>query len=106
MYGCDLPALAADAHGSDAWSDAGQVHRWSPVAHTAGYRTPTLVLHGDADQRVPLAQSLELYGVLKAKGVDARLVCYPGEGHWILTPANSIHWYGEVERWLDRYLDP
>jgi dipeptidyl aminopeptidase/acylaminoacyl peptidase len=104
MYGCDLPVIVTDAHGTDAWSDAGQVQRWSPTAHTAAYRTPTLVLHGEDDHRVPVAQGLELYGLLKAKGVDARLVCYPDEGHWILTPSNSIHWYGEVGRWLDRYL--
>jgi dipeptidyl aminopeptidase/acylaminoacyl peptidase len=104
MYACDLPDIAADAHASSAWGDAAQVQRWSPTAHTATYRTPTLVLHGERDQRVPLAQGLELYGLLKAKGVDARLVCFPAEGHWILAPSSSLHWYGEVERWLVRYL--
>ena len=51
-----------------------------------------------------VTQGLELYGILKAKGVEARLVYYPDEGHWILKPQNSLHWYGEVLGWLERYL--
>ena len=53
-----------------------------------------------------MTQGLELYGVLKAKGIEARLVYYPDENHWILKPRNSIHWYGEVLGWLERYLSP
>ena len=32
------------------------------------------------------------------------LVYYPDEGHWILKPQNSLHWYGEVMAWLERHL--
>ncbi len=77
---------------------------WSPSAHAAGYSTPTLVIHGEQDFRVPVTQGLELYGMLKAKGVEARLVYYPDENHWVLKPRNSIHWYGEVLAWLDRNI--
>lgn len=63
-----------------------------------------LVLHGERDYRVPVTQGLELYGVLTAKGVPARLVYYPDENHWILKGQNSKHWYGEVLVWLERWL--
>ena len=63
-----------------------------------------LVLHGERDFRVPVTQGLELYGVLTAKGIPARLVYYPDENHWILKPQNSKHWYGEVLGWLKKYL--
>lgn len=49
-------------------------------------------------------QGLTLYGILKHKGVDARLIYYPDEGHWIEKPQNSIHWYREFIDWLDRYI--
>jgi dipeptidyl aminopeptidase/acylaminoacyl peptidase len=62
------------------------------------------VIHGERDYRVPHTQGLELYGVLKAKGVPARLLFYPGENHWILSPQASLHWYGEFARWLELYL--
>jgi dipeptidyl aminopeptidase/acylaminoacyl peptidase len=104
MYASDLVLGRAEAYGAEVWDDLDRINRWSPAAHAAGYVTPTLVIHGERDYRVPVGQGLELYGVLRAKGVEARLVYYPDENHWILRPANSIHWYGEVTGWLDRYL--
>ncbi len=104
MYATDSTHGLARARGADLWVDRAAVDRWSPSHHYANYTTPTLVIHGERDYRVPINQGLELYGVLKAKGVDARLVYYPDENHWILTPQNSIHWYGEVHDWLARYL--
>jgi dipeptidyl aminopeptidase/acylaminoacyl peptidase len=53
-----------------------------------------------------VTQGLELYGVLTAKGVPARLVYYPDENHWILKGQNAKHWYGEVLGWLERWLTP
>jgi dipeptidyl aminopeptidase/acylaminoacyl peptidase len=72
--------------------------------HSATYTTPTLVLHGEKDYRCPVQHGLELYGMLKAKGVPARLVHYPEENHWILRRRNSIHWYGEVLGWIARHV--
>jgi dipeptidyl aminopeptidase/acylaminoacyl peptidase len=63
-----------------------------------------LIIHGEKDYRVVVTQGLELYGVLKGKGVPARLVYYPDENHWILQPQNSIYWYKEVFDWLKRFL--
>jgi dipeptidyl aminopeptidase/acylaminoacyl peptidase len=93
--------------GGEPWSmpaarDA--IARCNPASHTAGYVTPTLVTHGEKDFRCPVQHGLELYGVLKAKGVPARLAHYPDENHWILQRGNSIHWYGEVLGWLARHL--
>ncbi len=104
MYASDITMGRSRSYGAEIWEDRDGVERWSPHAHAAGYVTPTLVVHGERDFRVPVGQGLELYGVLKAKGIPARLVYYPDENHWILHPANSIHWYEEVLGWLDRYL--
>jgi len=106
MYASDFTQGRPRAYGAEYFDDRQRVERWSPSAHAAGYSTPTLVIHGEQDYRVPVTQGLELYGVLKAKGVEARLVYYPDENHWILKPRNSIHWYGEVLGWLERYLSP
>lgn len=104
MYATDWTTGLGRAAGAEPWEDPIRNARWSPSAHYAGYETPTLVIHGERDYRVPVGQGLELYGVLKAKGVDARLVYFPDENHWILKPNNSIYWYSEVHAWLARYL--
>jgi len=60
--------------------------------------------HGEKDYRVVVTQCLALYGILQHKGIPTRLAYYPDEGHWIETPANSIHLYGEVLDWLARWV--
>lgn len=105
MYASDWTTGLGRAAGARPWEDPIRNARWSPSFHYAGYDTPTLVIHSEQDYRVPVDQGLELYGILKAKGVDARLVYFPDENHWILKPNNSVYWYSEVHNWLARYLD-
>ncbi len=104
MYATDIVYGWERATGGSVWSDRHAVDRWSPSAHAPGYATPTLVTAGARDFRVPDTQALELYGILKAKGVPARLASYPDENHWILARLDSIHWYGEFLSWLERWL--
>jgi len=53
----------------------------SPIYHSHRAKTPTLVLHGDADRVVPPDQGREFYRALKDRGVETQLVLYPGSGH-------------------------
>ena len=50
----------------------------SPSAFATAMKTPTLVIHGALDYRVPDQQGLAYYNTLKATGVDARLLWFPG----------------------------
>jgi dipeptidyl aminopeptidase/acylaminoacyl peptidase len=92
------------SYGGSPFTNLANVERWSPNRFAAAFRTPMLITHGERDFRVPVTQGLELYGVLTAKGVPARLVVYPDENHWVLKGQNSRHWYGEVLAWLAHYL--
>jgi dipeptidyl aminopeptidase/acylaminoacyl peptidase len=103
QYASDITMGRERSMGGNAWESIEQVHAWSPTQHAAGFTTPTLVIHGEKDYRVVITQGLELYGILKAKGIESRLVYYPDEGHWILKPQNSLHWYREVLAWVERF---
>jgi acetyl esterase/lipase len=65
--------------------------------------TPTLVTHGARDYRVPDCNGLAYFHTLKARGVDARLLWFPDENHWVLKPANSRQWHQEFHAWLARH---
>lgn len=104
QWASDITAGRETAIGGVPWEEMDAVMRWSPLAHTEHMVTPTLVIHGELDYRVVVTQGLTLYGILKHKGVDSRLIYYPDEGHWIEKPQNSIHWYGEFMAWLERYI--
>ncbi|MEN9629028.1 MAG: hypothetical protein RJA10_2255, partial [Pseudomonadota bacterium] len=100
MFADDAFSWHAKELGAYYWNDMAQVNRQSPHAFVASMQTPTLVIHGALDYRVPDAQGLAYYNTLKAKGVDARLLWFPDENHWILKPRNSRQWYGEFFDWL------
>ena len=94
------------ALGAEYWDDSTRAESQNPRAFVKGMKTPTLVIHGALDYRVPDAQGLAYYNALKGKGVPARLVFYPDENHWILKPQNSRLWYREFEQWLERWVEP
>jgi dipeptidyl aminopeptidase/acylaminoacyl peptidase len=88
------------------WEKPEEFQRISPHTHAANFRTPTLVIHGQLDYRVPVNNAFELFGALQRKGVPSKLVYYPDENHWILKPQNSLFWYSTVRDWVGRYAQP
>jgi dipeptidyl aminopeptidase/acylaminoacyl peptidase len=105
QFACDVPHGFAKVMGGTPWENVDGLQRNNPMFYAKHFKTPTLVIHGELDYRVPYGNGLELYGVLQAMGVPSRLVVYPNENHWILSPQNSIHWYWEYHDWLARHLD-
>lgn len=104
QFGSDLAYGRQHSYGGYPFTNPSSIERWSPNRYAMHLTTPMLVVHGEKDFRVPVTQALELYGVLTAKGVPARLVAYPDENHWVLKGTNAKHWYGEVLGWLGRWL--
>lgn len=86
--------------------DEARVMRQYPHHYVTHAKTPTLVIHGELDYRVPATQGLQYFNSLKAKDVPARLVYFPDENHWILKPQNSRLWYREIFAWLSRFTAP
>ena len=88
------------------WVDMPKVLAQSPMNFAAQMQTPTLVIHGALDYRVPDCNGLAYYNTLKARGVDARLLWFPDENHWILKPRNSRQWTNEFLDWLQAHEAP
>ena len=103
MMATDGYAFFARELGAFYWENPARVGKQSPHRHVGRARTPTLVIHGELDYRVPATQALEYYDVLKAKQVPARLVYFPDENHWILKPQNSRLWYREFFDWIRKH---
>ena len=103
MMATDGYQFFADELGAFHWDDEKRVLAQSPHHYVKAAKTPTLVIHGELDYRVPGTQGLQYYNTLKAKGVPARLVYFPDENHWILKPQNSRLWYREFFAFVERY---
>ena len=93
--------------GGAPWSHPELYKKWSPDEYAGAlgkYKTPTLVVGGELDFRVPYNQDLEFFTALQVQGVPSKLVIFPDEGHWVLKPQNSQLWYATFLDWLARYL--
>jgi dipeptidyl aminopeptidase/acylaminoacyl peptidase len=90
--------------GAFPWSDMEKVDKQTAQRYAANFKTPTIVLHGEKDYRVPVTQGFEYYNTLRQKGIPTRLVYFPDENHWVLKPQNSKLWHKEVFGWLEKYI--
>lgn len=93
-------------HLGSYFDNADGYERHNPATLVDRWRTPMLVIHGALDFRVPETQGLAAFTALKRRGVPARLLYFPDENHWVLSPANSVQWHEEVLGWLARWLEP
>jgi dipeptidyl aminopeptidase/acylaminoacyl peptidase len=90
--------------GGTPWDKPDDFRKWSPSSYAQDFHTPTLVVHGELDFRIPYSQALELFTALKLQKVPAKLLIFPDEGHWVLKPQNSQLWYSTVIDWLDSWV--
>lgn len=86
------------------WQSLEDLMRCSPITYVAKVKTPTLILHGEKDLRVPISQSEEFYSALKARGVKTQFVRYPEEGHGIGQPHHVRDLWQRTLDWLAKYL--
>jgi dipeptidyl aminopeptidase/acylaminoacyl peptidase len=104
MYAGDAGYWFKHALKTSYWDDPAKFGSQNPMTFSKHMKTPTLVIHGALDYRVPDAQGLMYYSTLKSLNVPSRLVFFPDENHWILKPQNSRLWYREYFAWLAKYI--
>jgi dipeptidyl aminopeptidase/acylaminoacyl peptidase len=86
------------------WDNPDLYAKFSPSYFVKDFKTPTLVIHGEEDYRVPLSQGLQLFTALQVQKVPSKLLEFPDEGHWVLKPADSAFWYHTVLDWIFQWL--
>ncbi len=91
-------------YGGTPWDKPEEYAKWSPSNFVKEFKTPTLVVHGEQDFRVPYTQGLQLFTALQMQKVPSKLLLFPDEGHWVLKPQNSLLWYKTVIDWLDSWV--
>jgi len=78
-----------------------QFDKASTIRHLEVATTPTLIMHGEDDARVDVAQAKQLYRALVAKGTETELIIYPHEGHGV--GRKPAHLEDHLRRWLEWY---
>ena len=75
----------------------------SAMSHIDKVTTPTLILHGAQDERVPVGQAQELYRGLKDRGKATELVFYPREGHGFTEYYHQKDRMQRIYDWVTKY---
>ncbi len=83
--------------------DAAALQRFSAVMYAQRVTTPLLILHGEADVRVPTFQGREFYVLLKERGKTVRMVTYPGSPHFPALAEQQRDVCKEIVDWLKKY---
>ena len=77
----DIPGFLPDYFGGEVWDRMEVYQKHSAMFAVKNVKTPTLIIHGERDLRVPISQGQELYMALKRLGVKTQMVTYPRTPH-------------------------
>jgi dipeptidyl aminopeptidase/acylaminoacyl peptidase len=102
----DIPAINEMYHPGHPYDEATWDYyaKGSPIREASKVSTPTLILHGDADERVHPTQGQEFFRALQQSGAPVRFVRYPREAHPILEREHQVDLMEQIVGWLDRWV--
>ena len=86
------------------WANPSAYQKYNPMNHVTSWKTPMLVIQGLQDFRVPNAHAYSTFNALQRLGIPSKLLIFPDENHWVLTPHNGILWHQTVLNWLDQWV--
>ncbi len=104
MYGTTEEVWFDEWEHGIPWENREEFVKHSPHIYANNFRTPTLILHGERDYRVPISEAMQLFTALQRQGVPSKFIWFSDEAHGILKPANSKFWHETVFDWLKEYL--
>lgn len=79
--------------------------RSSPLEYLKNCTTPTLILHGEADDRVPVMQGWEIYRALVDMNIEVKMVLYPDANHGIRAPKQFVNVFDRWVNWYKEHLN-
>ncbi len=101
----DIPDYLVAHFGGEFWEDYETYERHSAIYRIANVTTPTQVIHGQEDLRVPFTQGQEFYTALRRKGVPTEMVVYPRTPHGPREPKLLRDVSQRILKWFERFLD-
>ena len=84
--------------------NAKKTYHDSPHKYVENWDTPILCIHGEKDYRICYTQGMQAFNAARMKGIEAQLLLFPDENHWVLKPQNGILWQRTYFDWLNRWL--
>lgn len=99
----DIRDYLVEHMGDYFWENLEMWERSSAISHIDNVVTPTQVIHGQEDLRVPLGQGQEFYNSLKWLGVDTEMIVYPRTPHGPREPKFLMDVSERIMTWFEKY---
>jgi dipeptidyl aminopeptidase/acylaminoacyl peptidase len=90
--------------GGNPWQQQKLYDEQSPSKYPDNFKTPTLIITGEKDYRIPYTQSLRYFTALQQKGIDSRLIIFKNDGHWPSYLKSMPLYYNAHLEWFHKYL--
>jgi len=100
----DIPDYLVAHMGGEFWDNYETYEKHSAIYRIKNVVTPTQILHGENDLRVPFTQGQEFYVALKRKGVPTEMAVYPRTPHGPREPKLLMDVSPRILRWFDKYI--
>ena len=100
----DIPGFLPDYFRGEPWQSFENYRAHSPMTFVKNIKTPTLILHGESDLRVPASQGYELYNAIKRLGVTSKMVVYPRMPHGPNEPKFMLDIMNRHLDWVEKYV--
>jgi dipeptidyl aminopeptidase/acylaminoacyl peptidase len=100
----DIPSFIPDYFGGQPWENLDIYRAHSAMFNAKGVVTPTLIQHGEADERVPISQGYELYNALKVQNVPVRMIVLPRMPHGPNEPKMVLKAAQTNLEWFEKYV--
>jgi dipeptidyl aminopeptidase/acylaminoacyl peptidase len=91
-------------YGGAPWDAPEDYKKFSPSDYVKDFKTPTMVIHGAYDFRVPLNQAMQLFTALQLMKVPSKFLYFPEESHFVMKAQNTKLWYDEIHSWLREHM--
>lgn len=102
----DIPDYLVGHMGKEFWEDYETYEKHSAIYRIKNVKTPTQVIHGAKDLRVPFTQGQEFYVALKRRGIDTEMIVLPRTPHGPREPKLQMEVSPRILGWFEKYLPP
>jgi dipeptidyl aminopeptidase/acylaminoacyl peptidase len=107
MWGTnDIPGVLDDYFTGPWYEQPDRYVQQSPLYHVKNVKTPTLYLHGEADNRVPISQAFEMYHAIQRLGIETQMVTYPRTPHGPQEPKFILDIMQRHIAWVEKHINP
>ena len=100
----DLPDYLVGHMGGEFWDDYDTYEKHSAMYHIKNVETPTQVIHGANDLRVPFTQGQEFYNALYRRGIDTEMLVLPRTPHGPREPRLLMEVSPRIMSWFNGYI--